>query len=87
MEIYVDVSPNARMAGCMMRDFMEKLRKEGVEFRAYGNQRRVVAEGKEYHFITDEQYPTWRQGRTYFLYGKRYKGGYPVEQDTLISAT
>ncbi len=87
MEIYVDVCANVRMARAMMINFVENLRKEGVEFRAYGNQRRVVTEGKEYHFITYELYPKWSQGRTYFLDGKLYKGGYPVEQDTLMSAT
>ena len=87
MEIYVDVSANARMAGYMMRNFMEKLRKEGVEFRAYGNQRRVVAEGKEYHFITYEQYDTWARGRTYYYKGRKFRSGYPVEENTLMSAT
>ena len=79
MEIYVDVSANARMARAMMINFLENLRKEGVEFRAYGNQRRVVAEGKEYHFITEEQYPIWSQGRTYYKRGQKFKGGYLVK--------
>ncbi len=73
MEVYLNLSYDFREAQTKMRDFLEHLREQGIEYRANGNQRIVKIEGKEIHFIIGEEYERWCLGRTYYFNGRKYK--------------
>ena len=81
MEVHVVLSDTAREAGFKMRLFLEQLREQGVDYRAKGNQRIVIAEGKEFHFIIFEEYDIWNRGRTYYYKGEKLRSGYPVREE------
>ena len=83
MEVYLNLSDTAREAEFRMRDFLEHLREQGMEYRANGNQRIVKIEGKEIHFIIGEEYERWCRGRTYYFNGRKYKSGYLIEDNTV----
>lgn len=87
MEIYVRIYKTRRQADYYMHSFLEVLNEKGVEYKVFSNQMIVIAEHKETHFITEYEYDKWNRGRTYYLEGKKYRSGYPIESNTLMSAT
>jgi len=73
---YVVISYTGREARFKMNDFVERLRRQGIEYKAIGNQRIVNVYGDEIHFIIRDEYEKWSRGRTYYLDGRKYKSGY-----------
>jgi hypothetical protein len=83
MEVYLNLSDTSREARTEMILFLEHLREQGMEYRANANQRIVIIEGKEIHFIIGEEYERWCRGKTYYFNGRKYKSGYLLEDNTV----